>query len=336
MSIVGKRYLRRCFAPTFLIDRKVSFENEVHMDLYNETIEILKKYNIRANKNLGQNFLIDKTIVNKIIENSNISNSDLIIEIGPGLGTLTRELSKRAGKVVAIELDLKMVNILKPRFANDKNIEIIHGDVLKLDLKHLMESTFKTDTFKRVKLVANLPYYITTPIIMKLLEEVVGTAWNGRSGGLDNTQPLQSIVVMVQKEVADRLVATPGDKLSGAITYAIHYYCKPEMIINVSNDSFIPTPEVESSVIVLNVLDGPSIKVSDEQLFFRVIKRAFSQRRKTFVNALYGFEELDKSEIITMLEELHIDTRIRGEKLTMEEYREITEYICHFKQIKNS
>jgi len=148
------------------------------MSLYNETIQIMKKNNIHANKHLGQNFLIDENIVNKIIESSNISDSDLIIEIGPGLGTLTNELIKCAKKVIAIELDLKMINILNSRFVNDKNVEIVHGDVLKLDLKHLIETSFKTAAFKSVKVVANLPYYITTPIIMKLLEDVVGATWH--------------------------------------------------------------------------------------------------------------------------------------------------------------
>lgn len=282
------------------------------MNLYNETIQLMKKYHIHANKNLGQNFLIDENVVNKIIENSNINKSDLIVEIGPGLGTLTNELVKVAKKVIAIELDLKMANILKSRFSNDKNIEIIHGDVLKLDLNHLIEASFNTGTFKSVKVVANLPYYITTPIIMKLLEDVAG---------------IQSIIVMVQKEVADRLVAAPGDRLSGAITYAIHYYSNPEILINVSNDSFIPVPEVESSVIVLNVLTEPSINVTDKQLFFKIIKQAFSQRRKTLINALSGFEGLGKSDVTSMLEKLHIDAKIRGEKLTMEDYRKITEYI---------
>jgi len=153
--------------------------------------------------------------------------------------------------------------------------------------------------------------------------------------GLNNIQPLQSIVVMVQKEVANRLVAIPGDKLSGAITYAIHYYCKPEILMEVPNDSFIPSPEVDSSVIKLSVLSAPSITVSNEQLFFRIIKQAFSQRRKTLVNALADFEGLTKNEITNMLEKLHIDTKIRGEKLTMEDYKNITEYICSFNQIKN-
>ena len=284
------------------------------MDLYSETTQILRKYGIRANKSLGQNFLIDEDIVNGIVESADIGKDDLIIEIGPGLGTLTKELIKFAGKVIAIELDLKMINILKNRFAGENNLEIIHGDILKLDLMEIIRSEFCRggSPCPPVKVVANLPYYITTPIIMKLLE---------------NMLPLESITVMIQKEVAQRLVATPGSNLAGVITYAIHYYCKPETLIDVPSDSFIPSPEVESSVIRLNVLREPSIAVSNEQLFFKIIKQAFSQRRKTLVNTLTGLEGLDKIKLLKMLETLNIDPKIRGEKLTMEEYKHITEYI---------
>ena len=282
------------------------------MDLYTETVQALKKYNIRANKSLGQNFLIDEVVVNEIVESSNITKEDLVIEIGPGLGVLTKELIKFAGKVITIELDLKMINILKTRFATEKNLEIIHGDVLEINLMELITDNLKSSKLKQAKIVANLPYYITTPIIMKLIESRL---------------PLESITVMVQKEVADRLVTPPGDRLAGAITYTIRYYCKPELLMEVPSNCFIPSPEVDSSVIRLNVLREPSIMVADEQLFFRIIKQAFSQRRKTLVNNFIGFKGLSRDSIIKMLEEMNLDPKIRGEKLTMEDYKKIVEYI---------
>ena len=206
--------------------------------LLEETKTIMKKYGIKANKDLGQNFLINNEVVENIINSSEVSEEDLIIEIGPGLGTLTKELLKKAGKVICIELDKKMIKILKERFISYSNLEIINDDVLKVDLKELINKYKGHDNIKKVKIVANLPYYITTPIIMKLLEDKLD---------------IESITVMIQKEVADRLIDIPGGKYTGAITYTIFYYCESEKIMEVPSDSFIPEPDVTSEVIKLKL-----------------------------------------------------------------------------------
>lgn len=279
------------------------------MSLEEETKQIMKKYGIYASKNLGQNFLIDNNIVEEIIEKADISKEDLIIEIGPGLGTLTKHLLQKAGKVICIELDSRMVTILKERFLNYTNFQLIYEDVLKVDLLKLIQENKNL----KAKVVANLPYYITTPIIMKLLEEKL---------------PLETITVMVQKEVADRLTAIPGQKNTGAITYTIYYYTNPEKIIDVPNVSFIPAPQVDSSVIQLKVLKEPKVQVQNEKLFFKVIKYAFMQKRKTLLNTLTNSKMFgNKEEIEKILNKLGIDTKIRAEKLTIEQFAKISEYI---------
>ena len=209
-----------------------------------ETKFIMNKYHIRANKKLGQNFLISDTAVKEIIKSSQISDDDLVIEIGPGLGTLTKELLEKASKVICIELDNNMINILQDRFKLYKNFELINEDVLKVDLKNIIKKEKTKGKIKQVKIVANLPYYITTPIIMKLLEEKV---------------PAKNITVMIQKEVADRLTAIPGEKETGAITYCVYYYCESEKIMIVPNTSFIPEPQVNSEVITLNITTSINI-----------------------------------------------------------------------------
>ncbi len=282
-------------------------------DLYKETKFILNKYNIKANKSLGQNFLVSEEAVNSIVSSANITKQDLIIEIGPGLGSLTKELLEKAGKVIGIELDSRMVNILEDRFSLYKNIEIINEDVLKVNLSELIEKEKREKGFKTAKIVANLPYYITTPIVMKLLEDKLD---------------IESITIMIQKEVAQRLIANPGDTLSGAITYAINYYTEPKSIIEVSHRAFIPEPEVDSQVIKLNIRIEPPVKVNNEDKFFKIIKFAFMQRRKTLVNALSnGNLFKSKEEIELMLEDLKIDSKIRGEKLTLEQFAQIANYI---------
>lgn len=278
--------------------------------LFNETKSIMKRYSIYANKSLGQNFLIDENVVENIVNSANITSEDLVIEIGPGLGTLTKELLKKAGKVICVELDTKMIKILKDRF---ENLEIINNDILKVDLNNIINENLKNSSLKYAKIVANLPYYITTPIIMKLLEDKLN---------------IESITVMIQKEVADRLIAIPGDKLSGAITYSIYYYAVAESIMEVPNNSFLPEPEVTSKVIKLNLRKEPTIKVKDEELMFKIIKLAFMQRRKTLLNSLSNgniFES--KEQISNMLNELNIDKNIRGEALTIEQFAEISNYI---------
>jgi 16S rRNA (adenine1518-N6/adenine1519-N6)-dimethyltransferase len=282
------------------------------MNLTQETKFIMKKYNITANKNYGQNFLIDENIVNSIVESANISKNDIVIEIGPGLGTLTSALLDKAGKVVCIELDKKMLDILQDRFALYNNFELINEDVLKVDLHSLIDANLHN--FKSAKVVANLPYYITTPIIMKLLE---------------NKLQLESITVMVQKEVAERLTEVPGGKNSGAITYSINYYTKPTLVTNVPNTSFIPSPKVDSSVIHLQLLSTPKVSPLDEELFFKIIKTAFLQKRKTLINTLLIGKFGDRAFLEEMLTSLNIDLKIRGEKLTLEQFQEISDYISN-------
>lgn len=281
--------------------------------LIEETKFIMKKYNIRANKSLGQNFLISEQVVNEIVESSKIDKEDLVIEIGPGLGTLTKYLLEKAGKVIGIELDKKMVEILQDRFKLYNNFELYQQDVLKIDLKHLIKKEKENTNIKKVKIVANLPYYITTPIIMKLLEEKLD---------------LESITVMIQKEVADRLIAIPGEKETGAITYAVYYYAIAEAILEVPKESFIPEPEVTSKVIKLNIRKEPPVEVQDKELMFKIIKSAFMQRRKTLINALNNAKIFqNKEEGNKILESLKLDESVRAEKLTLENFADITNRI---------
>ena len=279
-------------------------------NLFLETKNIMKKHGIHANKSLGQNFLIDENIVTSIVNSACISSDDLVIEIGPGLGTLTKYLLEKAGKVIPIELDDRMIKILKDRFSG---IDIIHNDVLKVDLNSLINNELCINNLKKAKIVANLPYYITTPIIMKLLEDKIN---------------VESITVMIQKEVADRLTANPGDKLSGAITYSVYYYAEAEKILEVPNNSFIPEPEVTSEVIKLTLRKEKAVNVNDEELLFKVIKFAFMQRRKTLVNALSNSGLFkNKDDIHKMLSDLNIDEKVRGEALTLEQFAEIANWI---------
>lgn len=279
------------------------------MNLIDETKFILKKYGIHANKNLGQNFLINEEVIDNIVSSANISKEDLVIEIGPGLGTLTSRLLENAGKVICVELDNRMIEILTDRFKLYDNFELINDDILKVDLRKMI----KNNKLKSAKIVANLPYYITTPIIMKLLEEEL---------------PIESITVMIQKEVADRLVAIPGTKNSGAITYTVYYYAKAQKIIDVENNSFIPEPNVTSSVIKLDIRKNIPIQVKDKELMFKIIKQAFMQRRKTLVNALSTVNMFDsKEQIIRMLKELDINEKVRGEALSIEQFARIANCI---------
>ncbi|NBI06261.1 16S rRNA (adenine(1518)-N(6)/adenine(1519)-N(6))-dimethyltransferase RsmA [Senegalia massiliensis] len=265
--------------------------------------DILKKYNFRFSKNLGQNFLIDGNILDKICDGINLDKDDEVVEIGPGIGTLTSALAERARKVIAIELDKRLLPILDDTLSSYKNIEVIHGDVLKLDLNNIIEEKFEN---KKVKLAANLPYYITTPIIMKLLEQKIN---------------LESIIVMVQKEVAERMKASPGSKAYGALSIAVQYYSNPEIVTIVPKNVFIPKPNVDSAVIKLDVYSKPRVDVKDEQLFFNVVKGAFSLRRKTLVNSLSSSDVgINKEEIKEILRDLNIKENIRGEKLSIEQF----------------
>jgi 16S rRNA (adenine1518-N6/adenine1519-N6)-dimethyltransferase len=282
------------------------------MNLIQETKFIMNKYGIQANKALGQNFLIDENIVNGIVEKAEITSCDLVIEIGPGLGTLTSKLLDKAGKVIAIELDKKVLNILNDRFSLYNNFELINNDILKVDLKTLILENLN-DNIKTCKVVANLPYYITTPIIMKLLQ--------------DNL-PLKSITVMVQKEVAQRLTAIPGDKEAGAITYSINYFTNATTVLDVPRNCFIPSPDVDSAVIKLELLNKPRVEVLNENHFFEIIKAAFSQKRKTLINGLVNNKIISsKEEAENLLISIGLDPKIRGEKLTLEEFAKLSNSI---------
>lgn len=288
--------------------------DEIRMStILEETKFIMNKYNIRANKSLGQNFLISEEVVQAIVESSQIQKEDLVIEIGPGLGTLTKELLEKAGKVICIELDTKMVKILKDRFSLYKNFEIINQDILKVDLQNIIDKEKATGNIKEAKIVANLPYYITTPIIMKLLEDELH---------------LESITVMIQKEVANRLIAIPGEKQTGAITYSVYYYAEAHGILEVPNNSFIPEPEVVSKVIKLNIRKETPVNDIKKENMFKIIKCAFLQRRKTLLNALVNSNIfIDKTQGIAILKEIGLDANVRPENLKIEDYANISKLV---------
>lgn len=283
-------------------------------NLYQETKFILKKYGITANKSLGQNFLVSEDVVNSIIEAAELSENDLVIEVGPGLGTLTKPLLERAGKVVCVELDKKMLQILQDRFMLYSNFEVIQEDILKVNLEELIKKQKQINSkLQKVKIVANLPYYITSPIMMYLLEQKL---------------EIESITVMIQKEVAERFIAIPGDKKSGAITYTIYYYSEGEKVVDVPKNSFIPEPEVDSQVIHLKIRKEKLLNIENEELFFKIIKVAFQQRRKTLLNALVNgniIENKEKGKEI--LKKLNLEENIRGEKLTIQEFKRIADII---------
>ena len=282
-------------------------------NILEETKFIMKKYNIRANKSLGQNFLINSEVVENIVNSSEINKEDMVIEVGPGLGTLTKYLLEKAGKVLCIELDTKMIKILNDRFSEYDNFEIINADVLKVNLNEVIDENKKNGKIKNVKVVANLPYYITTPIIMKLLEE-----------RLD----IESITVMIQKEVADRLIEIPGGKNTGAITYTVYYYCESEKIMEVPNSSFIPEPEVTSEVIKMNLRKEPGVKVDNPKVMFMIIKSAFMQRRKTLLNALTNTKVfINKEEGLNILKKLNLNENVRAEELSLQDFANIAQAI---------
>lgn len=281
-------------------------------NLYNKTKFMLNKYKLSANKNLGQNFLINDEVVEKIIDSAEVNEEDLVIEIGPGLGNLTEYLLERAGKVIAIELDNRMIEILQDRFSLYNNFELLNQDVLKVDLDELIKNN-KSEKIKNAKIVANLPYYITTPIIMKLLEEKLD---------------IESITVMIQKEVADRLIAKPGSKLSGAITYCVYYYATAESVTIVENNSFIPEPAVDSEVIRLLIRKEHPVELEDESEFFKLIKVSFMQRRKTLINSIVnGGIVSNKEEAKRIFDELELDYNVRGETLTIEQFARMSNYL---------
>ncbi len=267
---------------------------------------------LRPKKGLGQNFLTDETVLLDIVEAAEVDAESCVLEIGPGMGVLTRELAKRAGKVVAVEIDTAILPILEKNVAEFSNVTIVNQDILKVNLSSLLQEAFGA---KKVKVIANLPYYITTPIIMKLLEEAPG---------------LSSIVVMIQREVADRLAADAGSKDFGAITLSVQYRATVTKIRDVAPECFEPVPKVWSSVIALTLRDEPPVCVMDEKVFFRLIKAAFAQRRKTFINSVSGAGELgiDKETIKEILKKLTIEENVRGESLNIVQFAQISDEIC--------
>lgn len=282
-------------------------------NILEETKYIMKKYGIKANKSLGQNFLINTEVVESIVNSSEISKDDMVIEIGPGLGTLTKYLLEKAGKVLCIELDTRMIKILNERFSIYDNFEIINEDVLKVNLNETIKENKRNGKIKNVKIVANLPYYITTPIIMKLLEDKLD---------------IKTITVMIQKEVADRLIETPGGKNTGAITHSVYYYCKSEKIMEVPNSSFIPEPEVTSEVIKMTLRDEPTVKIENPKVMFMIIKSAFMQRRKTLLNALTNTKVfLNKEEGLEILRKLNLGENTRAENLSIQDFANIAQII---------
>ena len=267
------------------------------------TIEILKKYNFNFQKRFGQNFLIDTHILEKIVDEAGIDEDDCVLEIGPGIGTMTQYLCERAGRVIAVEIDKALIPILNDTLSSYNNVTIINEDILKVDITKLCN---EYNNGRPSKVVANLPYYITTPIIMGLFE----------SGC-----PLESITIMVQKEVADRMKCGPGSKDYGALSLAVQFYSNPEIVANVSPESFIPKPGVGSSVIRLTRYPKPPVEVDDEKYMFKLIRTAFNMRRKTMVNSLMsGNLGLTKEEILSAIDKLNLSPQVRGEALTLNEF----------------
>lgn len=275
------------------------------------TIEILQKYQFSFQKKFGQNFLIDTHVLDKIIRAAEITKEDMVLEIGPGIGTMTQYLAEAAGKVIAVEIDRNLIPILSETLSMYDNVRIINEDVLKLDIRKLAE---EENQGRPIKVVANLPYYITTPIIMGLFEGQV---------------PVESITVMVQKEVADRMQTGPGSKDYGALSLAVQYYAKPYIVANVPPNCFMPRPKVGSAVIRLTRHDTPPVQVKDEGLMFEIIRASFNQRRKTLANGLSNSSRLSypKEVIAEAVEKLGKGPSIRGEALTLEEFARLSDIL---------
>lgn len=275
------------------------------------TIAVLEKYGFRFQKKYGQNFLVDTNILEKIINAAKIGQDDCVLEIGPGIGTMTQYLAERARQVIAVEIDDSLIPILKDTLSAYDNIMVIHDDILKVDVQELCNIY---NGGKSIKVVANLPYYITTPIVMGLFESRV---------------PLSSLTVMVQKEVAERMQAGPGTKDYGVLSLAVQYYAKPEIITQVPPSCFIPRPGVGSAVIRMARYAEPPVKMEDERKMFAIIKAAFNQRRKTLVNALSnaGIYGITKEKAVTALEKMGLSATIRGEALTLEQFAVLSDFL---------
>lgn len=272
------------------------------------TKEVINKYSFAFQKKFGQNFLIDSNVLENIVEAAGITKDDFVLEIGPGIGTMTQYLCESARQVLAVEIDKMLIPILEDTLSEYDNVEVINQDVLKVDIKSLVE---EKNNGRPIKVVANLPYYITTPIIMGLFE---------------NKVPIESITIMVQKEVADRMQTGPGSKDYGALSLAVQYYAEAKVMLNVSATCFMPRPNVDSAVIKLTRHQESPVEVKDESLMFRIIRASFNQRRKTLVNGLKNSSELDfsKEEITEAIKSIGKEENIRGEKLTLEEFAKLS------------
>ena len=279
-----------------------------YLGIPQNTIAVLQKYHFNFQKKFGQNFLIDSNVLENIVEAAGITKDDFVLEIGPGIGTMTQYLCESARQVLAVEIDKMLIPILEDTLSEYDNVEVINQDVLKVDIKSLVE---EKNNGRPIKVVANLPYYITTPIIMGLFESKV---------------PIESITIMVQKEVADRMQTGPGSKDYGALSLAVQYYAEAKVMLNVSATCFMPRPNVDSAVIKLTRHQESPVEVKDESLMFRIIRASFNQRRKTLVNGLKNSSELDfsKEEITEAIKSIGKEENIRGEKLTLEEFAKLS------------
>lgn len=271
---------------------------------------------IKPLKSLGQNFLIDEEVIAEIVNGSGVGEDSLVVEIGPGEGALTEHLAEMAGHVVAVDLDERMIKLLKVKLFGYDNVELIHGDILELDLSKLIEERLSEYNLTNVRIVGNLPYYITTPIIMKLLKMRTAT---------------DSITVMMQKEVGDRILAGPGSKQIGVITYSVQYYADVSKVIDVGRESFYPSPKVDSVVLRLDIRKNPAVTVSDEDFFFKTIKAGFMMRRKTLLNSLTSLDGFSKPVIEEALNNANIEANRRAESLSMEEFARLSEELLNVK-----
>ena len=276
---------------------------------HSATMDLVKRHGFKFTKSLGQNFLIDDNIVDKIVAGAGIGSSDKIIEVGPGIGTLTREMASRAEALMAVEIDKNLIPILTDTLGDYENVKIVNEDIIKADIRGLIDENLDGGP---VKLVANLPYYITTPIIMRFLEEDINVT---------------DIVVMVQKEVAERMNAQPGGKDFGALSVAVQFYCDTEIVAKVPRHLFVPQPNVDSIVIALRVRPERKYRVDSEDLFFKVVKAAFGQRRKTLLNSIASMGNLSKDMVKEALEEAGIDPKRRGETLSLDEFANLSNVI---------
>lgn len=284
--------------------------------------EIRDRHNFQLSKSLGQNFITDRHVLEQIIDGAEIGKEDLVIEIGPGIGVLTAEAAETAARVVAIEIDSRLIPVLEETLSSFDNVEVLNRDILKTDLKEIIRNERENGSFTgAVRIIGNLPYYITTPIIMKILEEAV---------------PADSITIMMQKEVADRIRSGPGGKTYGAISVAVQYYCDVEKVASVPKEVFVPRPKVDSTVLTLKPRAEKKVQLTDEKTFFSCVRAAFAQRRKTLLNSLSSAGGMDKDEVRRVLETLGIDPGRRAETLSIEEFGQLANEVADEKAERNT